>query len=77
MIRKIIKEDDYRHRHHYDVVRLQTVMRLNGYEADLRSAAGIWEEISDTFAAGWMGLPKDDEDLWEAIRVQVEAQSKL
>ena len=72
MIRKIIKEDDYRHRHHHDVVRLQTVMRLNGYEADLRSAAGIWEDYSDTYAAGWMCLPEDDEDLWGAIKDSVE-----
>jgi len=64
MIRKIIKNDDYRHRHHSDVERLQRVILINGYEADLRSAAGIWEDYSDDYAAGWLSMPEDDKELW-------------
>jgi hypothetical protein len=76
MIRKIIKEDDYRHRHHSDVERLQRVMLQNGYEADLRSAAGIWEDYSDDYAAGWLGMPDDDEELWQTIEHRVEREAQ-
>ena len=76
MIRKIIKEDDYIHRHHSDVERLQRVMLQNGYEADLRSAADIWEEYSDDYAAGWLGMPENDDELWETIESRVEREAK-
>lgn len=71
MIRKIIKEDNYEHRHITDVKRLQRVMLQNGYESDLRSVAGLWDDYSDTYAAGWIGLPENDEELWGILRNKI------
>ena len=76
MIRKIRYEDNYQHRHQSDVERLQRVMLANGYDADLQSAAGIWEEYSDDYAAGWMGMPDDDNELWQIIQLRVEEECK-
>lgn len=72
MIRKNRYTDNYQHRHQSDVERLQRVMLQNGYDADLPSAADIWEEYSDDYAAGWLGMPDDDIELWETIKYRVE-----
>ena len=79
MIRKIFNESNFDHRHLQDVLRLQRVMLENGYEADLPSAAQIWEDYSDDRRAGWLYLPDDDSELWQEIkhRVEQEAQQTL
>ena len=77
MIRRIFKKPTQIHRHHADVERLQRVMLQNGYEADYDDAANIWEEYSDSFAAGWLYLPKDDDELWEIIEDMVQRIADL
>lgn len=72
MIKKIYTEDNYSHRHIDDVVRIKKVMFENGYECDLPDAAGIWEDYSDSMAAGWMFLPYYDDELWIMIECSVE-----
>lgn len=63
------------HRWHGDVIRLQQVMYENGYDADYDDAANIWEEYSDDLAAGWIGLPEEDGELWELIEHRVKRAS--
>ena len=76
MIRKIRYEENYQHRHQSDVERLQRVMLAHGYDADLPSAADIWEDYSDSYAAGWLGMPDDDNKLWQIIQLMVEDKCK-
>lgn len=73
IFRKKTSLDQYfNHRHIGDVIRIQRVVEQNGYEADLEACAYLWEEYSDRYAAGWIGLPEDDDDLW----LEVESQAR-
>lgn len=47
-----------------DCKRIQTSFLQHGYIISLETAQTIWEEISEKYAAGWIGLPKDNTDLW-------------
>ena len=72
MIRKInTNSPEFTHRHKPDVERIQSIIRNNGYEADLEDCACIWEEYSDMYAAGWLGLGEDDDGVWNCIRITV------
>lgn len=64
------------HRHHNDVERLQRVILHNGYESDYDDAANIWEDYSDSYAAGWLYLPDDDNELWSMIEGRVEREAQ-
>lgn len=78
MIKKVNKNggnDNFYHRHLNDVKRIQIVCLQNGYEADLGDCADIWDDYSDMLAAGWMGLPENDEELWNIIKNEVKKQS--
>jgi hypothetical protein len=68
-------EENFEHRWIYDVQRIQKVARDNGYEADLDACAYLWDEYSDDYAAGWMGLPENDDDLWEIVINKAEQLS--
>ena len=61
-MRKI--EFKFEHRHMDDVQRIREVMLKRGFDIDLQSCAKFWEERSDMFAAGWLGLPDSDDDLF-------------
>ena len=72
MIRKINNDKNFQHRHLSDVERIQSCCLQHGYEADLKECADIWNNYSNMFAAGWMGLPNDDEELWNCIIPRIE-----
>jgi len=76
MIRRIESKPKQLHRCHNDVIRLQAVILQNGYEADYEDAANIWEDYSDSYAAGWLGLPDDDNELWQIIEDRVEREAQ-
>lgn len=77
MFQKTSKQDSsFKHRHYSDVERLQRVIMENGYEASLTSAASIWGNYSDDLAAGWMGLPEDDVELWTIIKNKVKQRKQ-
>lgn len=73
MIRKV--KEIKPHRHHEDVERIQRVILQNGYEADYDDAAKIWDDFSDSYSAGWLGLPDDDKELWQIIKDIVEKEA--
>lgn len=60
-------DNNFEHRHISDVFRIQQVCEQNGYEADLQACAYLWDEYSDSYAAGWLGMPESDDDLWSEI----------
>lgn len=70
MIRK--SDSHFTHRHLDNVKRIQKVLMIYGYEANLEDCADIWDEYSESYAAGWMGLPESDSELWECIESEVE-----
>lgn len=77
LIWKIGDPEDYQHRHKDDVERLQRVLLANGYYSELQSCADIWQNYSDDYEAGWMGMPNDDDELWGIVEWRVsEAASK-
>lgn len=76
MIKKIRIQDKFEHRHIDDVKRIQVVLLKNGYDADLQSCASIWEDYSDSYAAGWLGLPESDDELFTIIGWRVDERCK-
>ena len=58
----------FTHRHINDVKRIQKVLLDNKYSISLKDAAGLWEEYSEMFAAGWLGLPDSDVRLFEYLK---------
>lgn len=53
-----------RYDHLDEAVRLQRAMSVRGYIITLREAEAIWMDYSDDYAAGWMGMPESDHDLF-------------
>jgi hypothetical protein len=54
-----------------DCERICEVALKHGYRIAPRMAELIWEEHSDCFAAGWLHLPEDDDDIWRIIESDV------
>lgn len=50
-----------------DVARIQRVAMAHGFVLTPMQAEQVWDLYSDSMAAGWMGLPESDEELWEII----------
>lgn len=61
------KQGNFTHRHLADVERIFSVMSVGGVDTDMETCAYIWDEYSDDCAAGWIGLPDDDQDLFDTI----------
>lgn len=74
MIRKIETNEDP---HQSDVMRIKRLLLEKGYDCDFSSAAGIWYEHSDRYAAGWLGLPETDSELWNLISSIVESEANV
>lgn len=64
---KINDNSNYTHRWIDDVKRIQEVLLNNGYSSLLKDCGDLWEAYSDSYAAGWLGLPEDDEELWNIL----------
>lgn len=47
-----------------DVERLQRVALAHGVLLQFWTAVKLWEANSDSACAGWLVMPKDDEELW-------------
>lgn len=54
-----------------DCARIVQVSLRHGFVLTLKQAEMIWEEYSEDYAAGWMTLPKTDEELWEILNEEV------
>ena len=51
-----------------DTARIVQVAFKHGIILTLGQAERVWEAYSDSMAAGWMNLPKSDDELWEIIK---------
>lgn len=67
MIQKIEQKEVFEHRWIRDVERIQEVLLYNGYSSTLRDCANLWDDYSEAYAAGWLGLPDDDRELWDIL----------
>ncbi len=50
-----------------DTKRIVQVAFKHGVVLTPNQAERVWEAYSESMAAGWMYLPKTDEELWEII----------
>lgn len=52
-----------------DVKLIKEALHKHGWiKAGLNDAEHLWEEYSDTYAAGWLGLPKDHDEIYQCIK---------
>jgi hypothetical protein len=59
------KEERYRE----DCELIKSALVENGFvNAGLRDAIYLWGEYSESFAAGWLGLPDTSEEIYECVR---------
>ena len=48
---------------------IKEVLIENGFEnAGLSDAMGLWGQYSESYAAGWMGLPDEKKEIFECIK---------
>lgn len=69
------KTKDFTHRHLPDVQRIYQVMTAGGVDTDLETCALLWDEYSEDYAAGWLGLPEYDEDLFDTVMCKAKSLS--
>lgn len=50
-----------------DVARIRQVALVHGVTLDEEQAESVWDDYSDSMAAGWLALPDSDDDLWSTV----------
>lgn len=50
-----------------DIIRIKKVMRDRGIDLTTAEADEIWSVHSDNYCAIWLGLPSDDNELFDII----------
>ena len=64
MIRKMISNsEECSECRMLDCIRIQALLFEMGYESSLRDCEVLWGNYSDSYAAGWLFLDLNDEDL--------------
>jgi hypothetical protein len=58
---------EFTHRWIDDVKRIHKILSSRGYSSTLEVCANSWENYSDSMCAGWMNLPKEDEDVFNIV----------
>ena len=53
------------------VLRIVAIFRRRGLCLDPLRAEAAWEEYSAGYAAGWMVLPDEDDDVFEIVSDQI------
>jgi hypothetical protein len=51
-----------------DCKRIQQILLDHYWEATLAECQRLWQDHSDNMWAGWLVLPEDDEEVWEALQ---------
>lgn len=60
---------EYGENHRDSCERIKSVLIANGFiNAGLNDALGLWGEYSDSYAAGWLGLPDNDAEIFDCIK---------
>jgi hypothetical protein len=63
MARLVFRKPDTSFEYEDDIEEMQRVLIANGYEASREDLIACWLDYSESFAAGWMGLPSNDDEL--------------
>ena len=50
-----------------DVDRIVSVCESKGYNIEPQLAQDVWQKHSDSMCAGWLGLDKEDDELFDNI----------
>jgi hypothetical protein len=58
--------------HRHDCEKLKNILLEKGYSSSVYDCYNLWSDYSDGYAAGWMLLPDEDEEIWNAIKYNVE-----
>ena len=58
---KYVSDNKFTHRHLEDVKELQARYAKLGYNYPLEQCANIWEDYSDGYAAGWLGMGNEED----------------
>lgn len=58
---------EHQSRHRYDVERIMRVLAQAGRFRGFFDCYEFWSQYSDSYAAGWMGLPDSDEELRQIL----------
>ena len=64
MVRLVIKDQHRSNFYDADVTRIKKVFEDRGYEITRHDAYEAWDYYSSSMCAGWMGLPKDDQEIF-------------
>ena len=67
MALRTIKIKEYNRDFHEDTLRIQRVLIDRGFYAENTQCRRLWELHSEEYAAGWLALPKSDDELYECI----------
>jgi len=60
---------EYSEEYREDCERIKAVLIENGFiNAGLNDAIWLWNEYSESYAAGWLGLPDEDEKIYDCIK---------
>lgn len=57
-----------------DLERMKGVLNERGYDASNEDLQRAWEAYSENYATGWMCLPKADEELFYALRLNLSEE---
>ena len=62
----------WKEHHREESVRLQNLLIAKGFTScSIGEAEGLWMSYSDDYAAGFLGMPDTDEELYECIKDQL------
>ena len=56
----------------FDCKRIQAALLEYGYEPTLDECHEIWREVSETYAAGWLGLPNTSSEIYTMCYSHIE-----
>jgi hypothetical protein len=60
---------DYGKGHIEDCEKIKAILISKGFvNAGLNDSVWLWGEYSESYAAGWLGLPEDDEEIFDCIK---------
>lgn len=54
-----------------DIIRIKKIFEERGYYISLNIASDLWEEYSESLCAGWIYLPKNDDEVFSCLQLDL------
>lgn len=70
-------KEEFTHRFIEDVERIQEICKTRGYDFSLVECQIAWDDYSDSMCAGWMHLPKENDNVWGCVNPYLNLHSGL